>query len=228
MAVVPSTSRGGASPLTTKGDLFGFQAADARIPIGADNAVLTADSAQALGLKWTAAAAAGALTQLFDVTATGGETSLDTGANGVAQTANHLLVIVLSRHNVAETVNSGGLRFNNDSAANYGSERFRVNNATGTAAAFAGETSCGKIISSGTNAANAFGSNAFFIPYYRSGQQKTAIGLIGFIQAVGTVGSMEGGVATGGWSGTAAITRLAYIPSAALIADSRLTIYGLT
>jgi len=46
----------GASPLTTKGDVYGFSTVDARIPIGANNTVLTADSAQALGLKWAAPA----------------------------------------------------------------------------------------------------------------------------------------------------------------------------
>lgn len=40
------------SPLTTKGDLFGFDTADARIPVGSNDQVLTADSAQALGVKW--------------------------------------------------------------------------------------------------------------------------------------------------------------------------------
>jgi hypothetical protein len=40
------------SPLTTKGDLYGFSTLDARIPIGTNNQVLTADSSQALGLKW--------------------------------------------------------------------------------------------------------------------------------------------------------------------------------
>lgn len=40
------------SPLTTKGDLYGFSTVDARIPIGTNNQVLTADSTQALGLKW--------------------------------------------------------------------------------------------------------------------------------------------------------------------------------
>jgi len=46
------------SPLTTKGDLYGFSTLDARIPVGANNTVLTADSAQALGLKWATPAAA--------------------------------------------------------------------------------------------------------------------------------------------------------------------------
>lgn len=42
----------GASPLTTKGDVFGFDVADARIPVGADNTALMADSTQALGVRW--------------------------------------------------------------------------------------------------------------------------------------------------------------------------------
>lgn len=50
---------GGASPLTTKGDVYGFSTVDARIPVGANNTVLTADSTQALGLKWAAPASAG-------------------------------------------------------------------------------------------------------------------------------------------------------------------------
>ena len=43
------------SPLSTKGDLLGFGTAHARIPIGANGQVLTADSTQTLGVKWTTA-----------------------------------------------------------------------------------------------------------------------------------------------------------------------------
>lgn len=41
-----------ASPLTTKGDIWGYDTADARIPVGADGEVLVADSAQVLGVLW--------------------------------------------------------------------------------------------------------------------------------------------------------------------------------
>ncbi len=44
----------GGSPLTTKGDLYGFDTANNRIPVGSNGQVLTADSTQALGVKWAA------------------------------------------------------------------------------------------------------------------------------------------------------------------------------
>jgi hypothetical protein len=56
------------TPLTTKGDLLGHSTVDARVPIGTNGQVLTADSAQTLGLKWASVAAA--LDDLTDVTLT--------------------------------------------------------------------------------------------------------------------------------------------------------------
>jgi hypothetical protein len=53
---------GATSPLTTKGDLYGFSTSDARIPIGTNNQVLTADSTQALGLKWATPASGAGMT----------------------------------------------------------------------------------------------------------------------------------------------------------------------
>lgn len=61
----------GASPLTTKGDLYGFSTVNARIPIGADGTVLTADSAQTLGLKWQAVSGTGTVTTVSVATANG-------------------------------------------------------------------------------------------------------------------------------------------------------------
>jgi len=51
---------GGASPLTTKGDIFTFTTVDARLPVsGNDGWVLAEDSAEASGLKWVALAGGG-------------------------------------------------------------------------------------------------------------------------------------------------------------------------
>lgn len=43
---------GSASPLTTKGDVYTYSTVDARLAVGSDGQVLTADSAEATGIKW--------------------------------------------------------------------------------------------------------------------------------------------------------------------------------
>lgn len=46
---------GASSPLTTKGDLWTYSTTDARLGVGTNGQVLTADSAEATGLKWATA-----------------------------------------------------------------------------------------------------------------------------------------------------------------------------
>lgn len=43
---------GSVSPLTTKGDLYTFTNVNARLPVGVDGQILSADSLEATGLKW--------------------------------------------------------------------------------------------------------------------------------------------------------------------------------
>lgn len=52
------------SPLTTKGDIISFSTVNARLGVGADGTVLTADSAQTLGVKWAAAGGTGTVTSV--------------------------------------------------------------------------------------------------------------------------------------------------------------------
>jgi len=107
---------GGGSPLTTKGDVYGFSTVDARIPIGANNTVLTADSTQALGLKWATPAAGGTNFTLLNspsgTALTGSGTITVSGISGVNQ-----LLLIVDGYSSASTSSTFGLRINADSGS---------------------------------------------------------------------------------------------------------------
>lgn len=108
-------SASSSSPLTTKGDVYTFSTVDARLAVGANNTVLTADSAQATGLKWAASSSATGWTLL-----NAGGTAL-TGAATITVSglsAKELQVIVIGASS-ANATSSITLRLNGDSAANY-------------------------------------------------------------------------------------------------------------
>jgi hypothetical protein len=113
------------TPLTTKGDLFGFDTADARIPVGTNGHVLTADSAQGLGVKW-AAPAAGGMTSL----ATGSLSSLSTlDLTSINQGYIHLQLVLIDWELSADS--NVYLRVNNQSANNYFMSGRRGTNTSG-------------------------------------------------------------------------------------------------
>ena len=81
---------GAVSPLTTKGDVYTFSTSDARLGVGANNTVLTADSAEATGLKWAAAASGGGMTLLSTTTLSGSATTI----SGISGSYTDLMIII--------------------------------------------------------------------------------------------------------------------------------------
>lgn len=77
--VVNASGATGTSPLTTKGDLYGFDTTNNRIPVGSNGNVLTADSTQALGVKWAPGGSGSGITRT--ITSFSGTTSAGSTAS---------------------------------------------------------------------------------------------------------------------------------------------------
>ena len=94
-----SGTSGTSSPLTTKGDLWGYSTTDARVAVGADGTVLTADAATATGLKWAVPAGGGDVAKVGtpvnnQVGVWTGDGTLEGDANLTFDTATDILTAV--------------------------------------------------------------------------------------------------------------------------------------
>ena len=131
-AGVPSwASPSDQTPLTTKGDVFTFSTVDARLGVGANGTVLTADSAEATGLKW-AAPSAGALT----LTGTSDFTTSAAININNCFSATYLNYVILMNLTAASSNTGFSLKLRasgTDASSNYNMNRLFISGATATA-----------------------------------------------------------------------------------------------
>lgn len=99
-------------PLTTKGDLFTFSTIPTRLGVGANDTVLTADSAEATGLKW-ATPSAGGMTLISTTSLTGATVTL----SSIPQTYKMIRLIVKDYYHSQGVGNTRQLGFTVNSTA---------------------------------------------------------------------------------------------------------------
>jgi hypothetical protein len=187
--------------LTAKGDIYAATAAatPARLGVGANNTVLTADSAEATGLKW-AAPSSGGMTLLASGSMSGSQVSI-TGLSGSYET---LVCYVIS------PTNANGENF-----------CIRLNNDTGTNYAYTG-TSSRLTTTYQSQSASSIVNDFPVIPLsgatqgwqvtiqnYTAGNYKT-VSTVG--AGVNSPGTKHAGTNTGMWASTAAVTEIDLFP----------------
>jgi hypothetical protein len=127
------------TPLTTKGDVFTFSTVDARLGVGANGTVLTADSAETTGLKW-AAASSGALTLITTQSFT---TSAALNINDIFSTTYDHYRLIFTMSNSASTAITARLRVSgaDNTNSSYNTQRLTVSGSNVTAAVATSATS---------------------------------------------------------------------------------------
>jgi hypothetical protein len=245
MAGTPASSRSGSSPGgAAGGDLAGTYPD----PSLAANAVGTADiadlavtvdklAADAVGTTKIAnaavtqgklAAGLGVISVLFDSTLSGDASIIDTGAAGVAQTADHLLIVMLLRTAQAQAIGSVALRCNADTGANYDRSEVHVTNATVTGSNSLTQTRWLMSCAADSIQASSFTAMYVLIPAYRqttAHKAGTGLSMVSDSAAANNLTEMR----SLRWRNTAAITRFSVAGEGGdLRTGSRMTIYGLS
>ena len=218
----------GATIVDAKGDLISATAADtpARLAVGTDGDVLTADSGESTGLAWSPAGGGGAW-ELISTTTLGGAGTID--VSSISGAYNDLIIVGLLRGADGGGSDNLFVRVNNDSGANYTRNIFSAQG-NGVAVTSVADSPTGFKIASMPAAgatANRFGAIELTIYGYASTTwTKVAEWRYWGMGATVTSALLNRGGAH--WNSTAAINRITVTGenTANLVTGSQLRIYG--
>lgn len=210
---------GGIQPtiVDAKGDLITATAADtpARLAVGANDTVLTADSSTATGLKW-ATPAAGGMTLISTTTLSGASTVL----SSIPATYNNLVLIVKKP---VLSVDGAGLRMriNADTGTRYRSQEFGATNIT--AATF--DSAFLKIADDNDNSSSDGLFEIQFTDYTNTTTWKLGQ-MYGITNYSGTSTSLNITARVFAYNQTSAISSLTFIPESGTLTSGTVLLYG--
>lgn len=171
----------------------------------------------------------GALTPLYSNVLGVAAASIDTGAAGIATSANVLLVYMYLRTDETVLSSTVNLTLNNDGGANYDQQNVNGNNASVAAASTVAQTSFTVFCNGASRLANGFSLIALELPAY-AGTTGLKSGYVKMSLPDSTAANQSVWVESLEYRSTTAVSRLKIAPATAgknFVAGSAVYIYGI-
>lgn len=194
------------SPLTTKGDVWGYSTTNARVAVGTNGQVLTADSTESTGVKWATPAGGGGWTSLASGSCSGSSVSLSSISGSYKN-----LRLVLRNVQISNSTEPG-IRVNSDTANNY--SRWAGIQAANVATGSAQYNASYVYTTYNTPKPNSIGTWIVDLPDYANSSSYKIITCNAYYVSGASGNAPENVFTEGAWASTSAITAVSFfLPS---------------
>jgi hypothetical protein len=211
--------------IDAKGDLIVGSAADtaARLAVGTNDYVLTADSTATNGVKWAAVPSSGAYTLLSTTTLSGTSTTV----SSISSAYKHLRIVILGMSH-----DGGGsptevyprMRFNSDTGNNYSDVRYSANEDNGLQSQTIGATDFLRLYGTALNNTATTSQMVVDIFNYANTTVHKQTDTKSYMRTMG--GGWNAASLHGVWLSTSAISSITFLLSTASFDNGTVYIYG--